>query len=156
MPKRRSLVGTAREAIGALPAKPPETATAPAETPGKRARKPAQKAKRAPAPPVSPPPPELAEPAAEAIAAAPEPADALRPPSPYEAIAQFATAALRQNLETSARLARCKSPMDVFATQAAHATALAQSFFSASLKLMQLGLSGASWTSIRRTGPYPR
>jgi len=57
----------------------------------------------------------------------------------------FANATLRQNLETGARLARSKSPMEALAAQAAHATALAQNFIAVSLKLMELGLSSASW-----------
>ncbi len=53
----------------------------------------------------------------------------------------FASATFRQNLETGARLARCKSPMEALAAQAAHAMALAQNYIAVSLKLMQLGFS---------------
>ncbi|MGH7125194.1 MAG: phasin family protein [Stellaceae bacterium] len=66
--------------------------------------------------------------------------------SAYEAMMGFASATLRQNLETSARLARCKSPMEVLAAQTAHAAALTQSFIATSLKLMQSGFSSAPWT----------
>jgi hypothetical protein len=69
-------------------------------------------------------------------------------------VAGFASATLRQNLETGTRLARCKSPMDVLAAQTAHAAALTQNFIAVSLKLMQLGFSSARWTSIRK--PQPR
>jgi len=61
----------------------------------------------------------------------------------------FASATLRQNMETGARLARCKSPMEALATQTAHATAVAQGLFAVSLKLMQLGFTSANWASLR-------
>jgi hypothetical protein len=62
----------------------------------------------------------------------------------------FASATLRQNMETGAKLARCTSPMEVLAAQTAHAAAVTQSFIAVSLKLMQLGFSTASWASTRR------
>ena len=62
----------------------------------------------------------------------------------------FASATLRQNLETGAKLARCTSPMEALAAQTAHAAAITQSFIAVSLKLMQLGFSTASWASMRR------
>ena len=154
MPKRRSLVGTAREAIGDTPARPPGSTAAAAEAPAKRSRKPAPKAQKEPPPPAFSRAPERSEPAPKPLAATlePPPADTARPTTPYEAMAQFAAATLRQNLETGARLARCKSPMEVFAAQTAHAAALAQSFFAVSLRLMQVSPYARSWTSIRNTG----
>jgi hypothetical protein len=80
--------------------------------------------------------------------APPEPDHGPAPPpaSAYEAMLGFANAAFRQNLETSARLARCKSPLEIFAAQTAHAAALTQSFIAASLKLMHAGSAAAPWT----------
>ncbi len=130
MPKRRSLVGTAREAIGAPPAEPPKASLA------KRSR-PAPKAPRAAEPAAAPPAP--ANTPGSGRAAAESPATA------YEAMMSFASATLRQNIETGARLAQCKTPMEALAAQTAHAAAITQSFIAASLKLMQFGLSGVRW-----------
>jgi Phasin protein len=66
----------------------------------------------------------------------------------------FANAALRQNLETGAKLARCKSPMEAMAAQTAHALAVTQNYIAISLKLMQLGFSTAGWSASLR--PEPR
>ena len=128
MPKRPSLVGTAREAIGEPPLESPKP------VPTKRLR-PAAKAGKA------------AEPAAAAPPLPPEPRPAAvaSPATAYEAMMSFASAALRQNMETGARLARCKSPLEVLAAQTAHAAALAQSFFAISMRLMQLSLSAEAW-----------
>ena len=147
MPKRRSLVGTAREAIGAPPETPPGSSTPRA----KRASPPAKPRKAAA---------REASPAALTHApAAPEPraserTPAATPANAYEAMAGFASATLRQNMEMSARLARCKSPMEAFAAQTAHAAALTRTFIAVSLQLMQLGFSTASWASLK--GPAPR
>jgi len=139
MPKRRSLAGTAREAMGEPPKHPPK---APPQV--KRSR-PAPKTKKEAARetiPAAPPP----EPKHERPAA-PNPATA------YEAMMSFANAVLRQNIETSARLTRCKSPMEALAAQTAHAAAVAQNLINVSLRLMQLGLSPVSWTALQRSGP---
>jgi hypothetical protein len=146
MPKRRSLVGTGREAIGDSPKAKQEAravASPPVQDAPKKERRAAPKPK---------PEPARAAPTS-AVAAEPEPMAAeadhkprTSPASAYEAMLGFANAALRQNLETSARLARCKSPLEVVAAQTAHAAALTQSFIAASLKLMQAGLPGAPWT----------
>jgi hypothetical protein len=147
MPKRRSLVGTAREAMGDS-RKVQEEARATASRATRRAAKNSRRA--APKP--------TKEPAREASAAvaAPEPiaSEPDREPAPsrssaYEAMLGFASAALKQNLETGARLARCKSPMEIVAAQMAHAAGLTQSFIAASLKLMEAGLPGAPWTPWR-------
>ena len=130
MPKRRSLVGTAREAIGDMPVAPLEGAAAPAKRAGN------SKPRKTPAPPPAP------EPVAAARERPPEPS---RPNGVYEVMAQFAHAAMRQNLETGARLAGCKSPVEILAAQTAHAAALTQSFFAISMRLMQLSLSSAAW-----------
>jgi outer membrane biosynthesis protein TonB len=145
MPKRRSLVGTGREAIGEAPATRTKTPPVPPEPPIKHAR-PAPKAKKkvATREPTPAPRPEAAAPRERERVVATSPATA------YEAMMSFASATLRQNMETGARLARCKSPMEALATQTAHATAVAQSLFAVSLKLMQLGFSSASWSSLRR------
>src|SRR5262249_27906459 len=145
MPKRRSLVGTGREAMGDAPAAQPEAASAPV-TPTNRAKRP-RATPKAPEEPARD-----AMPAYVPAAAAPERDRAAMPSpaSPYATIMGLASATLRQNLETGARLARCKSPMEVLAAQTAHAAALTQTFFAASLKLMQLGWSGAQWTA-----PWP-
>lgn len=79
------------------------------------------------------------------MAAREHPPAAARPKSVYEAVAQFAHAAMRQNLETGARLASCRSPAEILAAQAAHATALTQSFFAISMRLMQLSLPPETW-----------
>ena len=130
MPKRRSLVGTAREAIGAPPVEPPKP------LPAKRSRV-APKAKRV-AEPATPAParPSAPETAPRAAIAAPATA--------YAAMMSFATTAMRQNMEVGARLAQCKTPMEALAMQTAHAAALTQSFFTASLKMMQFGLPWAA------------
>lgn len=143
MPKRRSLVGTAREAIGEARAVRPKAPPVSAEPPVKQAH-PARKAQR----PAMPQP----TPAARHEAAAPLERDCVAATSPttaYEAMMSFASATLRQNMETGARLARCKSPMEALAAQTAHAAALTQNLFAVSLKLMQLGFSSASWASLR-------
>ena len=129
MPKRRSLVGTAREAIGEPPLEPLRP------PPAKRSR--ASKAKKAaePAPPPPPARPGAPEPGPAAIAA---------PATAYAAMMSFATTAMRQNMEVGARLAQCKTPMEALAMQTAHAAALTQSFFTASLKMMQFGLPWAA------------
>ena len=146
MPKRRSLVGTAREAITAAPRPqgPPPPSKPPA-TPPRAASKAKREAVRKPA--ASPQSKPAALPAREGATVA-------SPTTAYDAMAGIASATLRQNLETSARLARCKSPMEALAAQAAHATAITQNFIAVSLKLMQLALSPASWAPIRR--PEPR
>jgi len=143
MPKRRSLVGTGREAIGESPATRTKTPPVPAKPPIKHAR-PTPKAKKVAAREPTPAPrPEAAVPRERERVAAASPATA------YEAVMSFASATLRQNMETGARLARCKSPMEALATQTAHATAMAQSLFAVSLKLMQLGFTSTSWASSR-------
>jgi hypothetical protein len=152
MPKRRSLIGTAREAIGDKPVARPQT-VAPAEPPVKRTRKSAPKPRPASAARSAPSAPAPAERAVEPVAAAPEHPPA-RPPSVYDAMAQFAQAAFKQNLETGVRLAGCKSPAEILAAQTAYATALTQSFFAASLRLMQLSLSPGSWVSVRKPSPH--
>jgi hypothetical protein len=115
------------------------------------------------APPVErrsrPAPKTKKEAAREAIPAAPPPEPrherpaAPNPASAYEAMMSFANATLRQNIETGARLARCKSPMEALAAQSAHAAAVAQNLITVSLRLMQLGLSPASWAAVQRSGP---
>ena len=138
MPKRRSLVGTARDAMGASPKEP-------SKAPGVKRSRPAPKTKKEAARetiPAAPPPETKHE-----RPAAPNPANA------YEAMMSFANATLRQNIETSARLARCKSPMEALAAQTAHAAAVAQNLITVSLRLMQLGLSPESWTALQRSGP---
>ena len=169
MPKRRSLVGTAHEAIEAAtgtPAKPRASSKPPAEparTP--KPRRAAAKSKVAapaverPAPQHAAAPAEAERPTQQQAAAPPAAAERVRAPftgsaAAYEAMLGFASAAFRQNLETSARLARCKSPIEAMATQTAHAVALTQSCIAISLKLMQLGFSSASWASTPR--PEPR
>ena len=147
MPKRRSLVGTGREASGAPPQTPPESSAPPAKQAPRRA-KPQKAAAREPSSAVRSSP-----------AAVPEPREAERasaasPASAYQAMIGFANATLRQNLETGAKLARCKSPMEALAAQTAHAAALTQTFIAMSLKLMQLGFSTASWASSRRAEPH--
>lgn len=135
MPKRRSLVGSAHEAMGETPKARPQ--------PEKKAlRKPQPKAAKA-AKEAAPQVVSQAEPA-------PAPPERERaatpiPPNPYEALMGLASATLRQNIEAGARLARCKTPMEVLAIQAAHATALTQSFIATSIKMMQLSLSGTRW-----------
>jgi hypothetical protein len=74
------------------------------------------------------------------------------PASAYEALMGLASATLRQNLETGARLARCKTPMEILAAQTAHATALTQSFIAASLEMMRLAMSGDRWAPLKRSG----
>ena len=144
MPKRRSLAGTAREAIGEPPTKRSEAP--PVAPPAKQSRAVAPKSKRAAMPEPTPAPrPEAAPPPERERVAAPRPATA----SAYEAMMSFASATLRQNMETGARLARCKSPMEALATQTAHATAVAQSLLVVSLKLMQLGFTSTNWASLR-------
>jgi hypothetical protein len=147
MPKRRSLVGTAREAITDAAAPRPQGPPPPSKPPAKPPRA-ASKAKREA---VQKPAP---SPQSKPAALPPEAVTIAGPATAYEAVAGFASATLRQNLETSARLARCKSPMEALAAQAAHATAITQNFIAVSLKLMQLGLSPASSAPIRR--PEPR
>lgn len=170
MPKRRSLVGTAHEAIEAAtgtPAKPRASSKPPAEparTPKPRRAAPAKSIAAAPAverpaPQQAAAPAEAERPARQQAAAPPAAAERVRAPftgsaAAYEAMLGFASAAFRQNLETSARLARCKSPIEAMATQTAHAVALTQSCIAISLKLMQLGFSSASWASTLR--PEPR
>lgn len=141
MPKRRSLVGTAREAIGEPALEAPKPSLP------KRTRV-APKAKRAAEPAAVPP----------ARPSAPEPnrATIAVPTTAYEAMMSFATAALRQNMEAGARLARCKTPMEALAMQTAHAAALTQSFFTASLKLMQVGLPGAPWAGLLKPRNDPQ
>ena len=142
MSKRRSLVGTAREAIGEAPAK--RSDAPPVASPAKQSRAVAPKSKPAAIPEPTPAP--------RTEAAAPrdrEPVPAPSPATAYEAMMSFASATLRQNMETGARLARCKSPMEALATQTAHATAVAQSLFVVSLKLMQLGFTSTNWASLR-------
>jgi hypothetical protein len=147
MPKRRSLAGTAREAIGEAPAKRSEAP--PVAPPAKQPRAVAPKRKRAAMPEPTPAPrPEAAAPLERRRAATPSAAAA------YEAMMSFASATMRQNMETGARLARCKSPMEALATQTAHATAMAQSLFAVSLKLMQLGFTSTNWASL--TSPERR
>ena len=142
MPKRRSLAGTAREVIGEAPAKRSEAP--PVALPAKQPRAVAPKSKRAAMPEPTPAPrPKAAAPLERQRAAAPSPATA------YEAMMSFASATMRQNMETGARLARCKSPMEALATQTAHATAMAQSLFAVSLKLMQLGFTSTNWASLK-------
>src|SRR5438477_13001972 len=143
MSKRRSLVGTAREAIGEAPVIRAKAPPVPAEPPIKQAR-PAPKAKKVVTPEPTPAPrPETVPPREPERVAARSPATA------YEAMMSFASATLRQNMETCARLARCKSPMAPLAPQTAHATAVAQSLFVVSLKLMQLGFTSTNWASLR-------
>ena len=139
MPKRRSLVGTAREAIGENPATTRETAVTPAVHEAKRARKSAARPEKLPVPSPSRQVPEPVAAAREHAPASP------RPKGIYDAMAEFAHAAMRQNLETGARLASCKSPADVLAAQTAHAAALTQSFFAISMRLMQLSVSAGTW-----------
>jgi hypothetical protein len=147
MPKRRSLAGTGREAIGDASGMRPDTASAPtapaAARPAKQPR--AAKAKgevvRKTAPSARPqiePTPERQSDAVASRATA------------YEAMMGFASATLRQNLETGAKLARCKSPLEAFAAQTAHAAATTQNLIAVSLKLMQLGFSTGWWASGRR------
>lgn len=141
MPKRRSLVGTAREAIGGAPAAP---AKAP---PAKRSRA-APKAKK-PAPREALP----AAPTAVAVEPKREREPAPSPATAYEAMMSFANATLRQNIDTGARLARCKSPMEALAAQTAHAAAVTQNLINVSLRLMGLGLSPANWAAPPRSNP---
>jgi len=139
MPKRRSLVGTAREAMGQSRKEPPK---APPQV--KRSHS-APKAKtEAPRETMPAAPP--TEPKGERPAAT-------NPATAYEAMMSFANATMRQNIETGARLARCKSPMEALAAQTAHAAAVTQNLFTVALRLMQLGLSPASWAAIPRSGP---
>ena len=148
MPKRRSLAGTGREAIGDAGGTRPDAASAPTAPAVERAAKrprAAPKSKAAVAPNPAPPARPQAEPTPERqtdVVASPATA--------YEAMMGFASATLRQNLETSAKLARCKSPLEALAAQTAHAAAIAQNFTAISLKLMQLGFSTAWWASSRR------
>ncbi|HKX11119.1 MAG TPA: phasin family protein [Stellaceae bacterium] len=135
MPKRRSLVGTAHEAMGSTPKAQP----GPAKKAPKKARHAVAKAPKEVARDVVPPAEPTPAPPEREHAATPIPAN------PYEALMGLASAAMRQNLETGARLARCKTPMEVLAAQTAHATALTQSFIAASLRMMQLSLSGVRW-----------
>src|SRR5262249_8779877 len=135
---------TAREAIGGDSMRRPEP------PPVKRSRgtsKPTKAAARQAVPPAQPAP-------APAPAPAPSPqrggATAPSPATAYDAMVGFASAALRQNLDLGARLARCTSPMEAFAAQTAHAATFAQNLFVVSLKLMQLGVAAAAWTSLRR------
>ena len=132
MPKRRSLVGTAHEAMGEAPKAQPEPAKKAPTKPRRAVAKTVNAVVREVPPIVEP---------------IPVPQDRLGPipPSPYEALMGLASATMRQNLETGARLARCRTPMEVLAAQTAHATALTQSLFAASLKMMQLSLSGVRW-----------
>jgi hypothetical protein len=98
---------------------------------------------RKPAPPARPaiePTPTPTERQIDAVA---------NPATAYAAMMGFASATLRQNLETGAKLARCTSPMEALAAQTAHAAAITQNFIAVSLKLMQLSFSTASWASIR-------
>ena len=135
MPKRRSLVGTAHEAMGGTPkAQPASAKKAPKKLRHAVAKAPKEAARDVVAPAESAPAPPERTPASTPI-----------PANPYEALLGLAGAALRQNLETSARLARCKTPMEILAAQTAHATALTQSFIAASLEVMQLSLSGVRW-----------
>jgi len=139
MPKRRSLVGTASEAMGDA-RKVQHSVKSAAKAAPKKHRPDAPKPKRepvheAPITAAAPEPPR-SEPAHERM---PKPASA------YEAMLGFANAALRQNPETGARLAQCKSPLEVVAAQTAHAAALTQSFIAASLQLMQAGLPAGPW-----------
>ena len=134
MPKRRSLVGTAHEAMGDThKARPEPEKKAPAKS-----RRTGSKATK-----------EIAREAVPTLEHPPAPPErdheAPMPADPYEALMGLASAALRQNIETGARLARCKTPMEVLAAQTAHATALTQSLIAASLKMMQLSLSGVRW-----------
>jgi hypothetical protein len=147
MPKRRSLAGTGREAVGDANGTRPDAASAPiapAEPSAKQPRA-APKAKgaavRKPAPSARP----HIEPTPE------RPSDAVASrATAYEAMMGFANATLRQNLETGAKLARCKSPLEALAAQTAHAAATTQNLIGVSLKLMQLGFSTGWWASGRR------
>jgi hypothetical protein len=135
MPKRRSLVGTAHEAMGGAPkARSELEKKAPKKAQHAVAKAAKEAARLAVAPAEAAPAPPEREHAAPSI-----------PGNPYEALMGFASATLRQNIETSARLARCKTPMEILAVQTTHATALTQSFIAASLKMMQLSLSGVRW-----------
>src|SRR5260370_41069394 len=126
MSKRRSLAGTGREAIGEAPATRTKSPPVPAELPIKHAR-PAPKAKKAAVGEPTPAPrPEVVAPRER------EQVAATRPATAYEAMMRFASATLRQNMETGARLAPCKSPMEALATQTAHATPRAQSLVTGS------------------------
>ncbi len=144
MPKRRSLVGTAREAMGDSRKVQQEAPAAAARAVKGAAKKPRHAAPQAKKEPVREAPAAIAAPPPTASEPNHEPAPS--PSSVYEAMLGFANAALKQNLETGARLARCKSPLEVIATQAAHAAALTQSFMAASLKLMQASLPATRWT----------
>jgi hypothetical protein len=146
MPKRRSLVGTAREAMGDS-RKVQEEAPAKA----KRGAKDASKARHAMSKPKKEPMREAptAVAALEPAPSEPDPKPAPNPTSAYEAMLGFANAAFRQNLETGAQLARCKSPLEILAVQTTHAAALTQSFIAASLKLMQASSPVAPW-ALRR------
>lgn len=135
MPKRRSLVGSAHEAMGETPKARPQPDKKASRKPQPKA---AKAAKEAVPQVVSQAGPAPAPPARE-HAATPIPAN------PYEALMGLASATLRQNIEAGVRLARCKTPMEILAMQTAHATALTQSFVAASLKMMQLSLSVARW-----------
>jgi hypothetical protein len=148
MPKRRSLVGTGREASGDASGTRPDRTSAPIAPAVERAAKRPRAAPKSKAA-VAPNPALPARPQAEPM---PErQSDAVTSPATaYEAMMGFASATLRQNLETSAKLARCKSPMEALAAQTAHAAAIAQNFTAISLKLMQLGFSTAWWASSRR------
>jgi len=137
MPKRRSLVGSAREAMGEAPKAPSDV------LPVKRSRTPSKiqrTVQPSPAPAERPSAPEY------------DRTTVTSPATAYEALIGFASATLRQNIETGARLARCKSPMEALAAQTAHAAALAQNLFAVSIKLMQASVAPASWTPIRRPG----
>jgi len=140
MPKRRSLAGTGREAIGDASGTRPDAASA-ATAPAAKQPRAAPKAARKPAPSARPPIEPTPERQSNAVAT---------PPTAYEAMMGFASATLRQNMETGAKLARCKSPVEILAAQTAHAAAVTQNFIAVSLKLMQLGFSTASWASSRR------
>jgi hypothetical protein len=148
MPKRRSLAGTGREAIGDADGTRPDTASSPtapaAARPAKQPRA-APKAKgevvRKTAPPARP---QIEPTPGRQSGAVASPATA------YEAMMGFASATMRQNLETGAKLARCKSPLEALAAQTAHAAATTQNLIAVSLKLMQLGFSTGWWASGRR------
>ena len=157
MPKRRSLVGTAREAIG-TGAGPPAAKLRASPAPPAEAAPAARQRGAAPGKSKKAAMPEREATVQERSAAPHATSDGRRAPftgsaAAWEVIAGLASATLRQNLETGVRLAQCKSPMDVLAAQTAHAMALTQKYIAVSLQLMLLGFSTASSVSIQRAEP---